>query len=147
MTGLLGWGGAAEALDDCDLLFMLGTDFPYHPFLPVQRRRSSRSTTRPRTSAGAPTSTLGLVGDVGETLRALLPELEQRTDSSFLDKIMQSTTRTTVKRLQTYVEHQGEGEGLRPEMVATALSDLADDDASSRSTPACATCGARATCT
>ena len=34
-----------------------------------------------------------------------------------------------VKRLQTYVDHEGSGEGLRPEMVATALSDLADDDA------------------
>ena len=34
MTGLLGWGGATEALADCDLLFMLGTDFPYHAFLP-----------------------------------------------------------------------------------------------------------------
>ena len=34
-----------------------------------------------------------------------------------------------VKNLQTYVDHEGSGEGLRPEMVATALSDLADDDA------------------
>ena len=36
MTGLLGWGGATEALADCDLLLMLGTDFPYHAFLPVR---------------------------------------------------------------------------------------------------------------
>ena len=36
MTGLLGWGAATQALADCDLLFMLGTDFPYHAFLPVR---------------------------------------------------------------------------------------------------------------
>ncbi len=34
-----------------------------------------------------------------------------------------------MSKLQTYVEHQGSGDGLRPEMVAAALSDLADDDA------------------
>ena len=34
MTGLLGWGGATKAMGDCDLLLMLGTDFPYHVFLP-----------------------------------------------------------------------------------------------------------------
>ena len=34
-----------------------------------------------------------------------------------------------VKGIQTYVTHEGSGDGLRPEMVATALSDLADDDA------------------
>ena len=36
---------------------------------------------------------------------------------------------TMVKGIQTYVNHEGSGHGLRPEMVATALSDLADDDA------------------
>ena len=34
MTGLLGWGGVTEALQHCDLVLMLGTDFFYHAFLP-----------------------------------------------------------------------------------------------------------------
>ena len=34
-----------------------------------------------------------------------------------------------MKHLQTYVNHQGSGNGLRPEMVASALSELAEDDA------------------
>ena len=34
-----------------------------------------------------------------------------------------------VKGIQTYATHEGSGHGLRPEMVATALSDLADDNA------------------
>ncbi len=57
MTGLLGWGGATEALADCDLLFMLGTDFPYHAFLPSREDRSSRSTTSRSTSDVAQRST------------------------------------------------------------------------------------------
>ncbi len=58
----------------------------------------------------------------------MLPGCKQRTDSSFLDKIVKHHHKD-VKHLQTYVNHEGHGDGLRPEMVATALSDLADDDA------------------
>ena len=36
MSGLLGWGGLQHGLEACDLLIMLGTDFPYTEFLPEQ---------------------------------------------------------------------------------------------------------------
>jgi len=71
---------------------------------------------------------LGLVGDVGETLRALIPQLTPRSDTTFLDRVLKHHV-SMVKGIQTYVTHEGSGQGLRPEMVATALSDLAEDDA------------------
>lgn len=127
MTGLLGWGGATEALVHADLVLMLGTDFFYHAFLPshptIIQVDDNASHLGRRASVD-----LGLTGDVGETLRALMPRLRQRSDTSFLDTILKHH-HTDVERLQTYVRHDGSGEGLRPEMVATALSDLADDDA------------------
>jgi pyruvate dehydrogenase (quinone) len=127
MTGLLGWGGATKAMGECDLLFMLGTDFPYHVFLPegpaiIQVDDNSSHIGRRANIA------LGLVGDVGETLRALLPRLAPRTDSSFLDDVT-AAHRKAVEKLQTYVAHNGSGAGLRPEMVAATLSELAEDDA------------------
>ena len=127
MTGLLGWGGATKAMGQCDLLFMLGTDFPYHVFLPdgptiIQVDDNSSHLGRRANIA------LGLVGDVGETLRALLPRLTARTDSSFLDDITDFHHKA-VEKLQTYVTHKGSGSGLRPEMVAATLSELAEDDA------------------
>jgi pyruvate dehydrogenase (quinone) len=61
-------------------------------------------------------------------LRALLPRLKERHDTQFRDKIVKHHHKE-VKHLQTYVDHQGSGDGLRPEMVASALSDLAADDA------------------
>jgi pyruvate dehydrogenase (quinone) len=127
MTGLLGWGGATEALADCDLLFMLGTDFPYHDFLP-SGKQIIQVDDKPLHLGRRAAVDLGLVGDVGETLRALLPRLEARTDTKFLDKVIKDH-HTMVKGIQTYVTHEGSGQGLRPEMVATALSDLAEDDA------------------
>ncbi|MGB0101401.1 MAG: thiamine pyrophosphate-dependent enzyme [Nocardioides sp.] len=127
MTGLLGWGGATEALAECDLLVMLGTDFPYHAFLP-DGKTIIQVDDKPLHLGRRAAVDLGLVGDVGETLRALLPRLEQRTDTSFLDEVVKDHHKM-VKGIQTYVEHEGSGHGLRPEMVATALSDLAEDDA------------------
>ncbi len=127
MTGLLGWGGATEALAECDLLLMLGTDFPYHAFLP-SGKAIIQVDDKPLHLGRRAAVDLGLVGDVGETLRALIPLLEKRTDSHFLDEVVKHHHKM-VKGIQTYVTHEGGGEGLRPEMVATALSDLAEDDA------------------
>jgi pyruvate dehydrogenase (quinone) len=127
MTGLLGWGGATEALAECDLLLMLGTDFPYHAFLP-SGKTIIQVDDKPLHLGRRAAVDLGLVGDVGETLRALIPLLEKRTDSHFLDKVVKHH-HTMVEGIQTYVTHEGHGQGLRPEMVATALSDLAADDA------------------
>ncbi len=127
MTGLLGWGGATEALAECDLLLMLGTDFPYHAFLP-SGKTIIQVDDKPLHLGRRAAVNLGLVGDVGETLRALIPRLEKRTDSHFLDEVVKHHHKM-VKGIQTYVTHEGHGHGLRPEMVATALSDLAADDA------------------
>ncbi len=127
MTGLLGWGGATEALAECDLLIMLGTDFPYHAFLPAGKT-IIQVDDKPLHLGRRAAVDLGLVGDVGETIRALIPRLQPRTDSHFLDTIIKHHHKM-VESIQTYATHEGSGGPLRPEMVATALSDLAEDDA------------------
>ncbi|HEY7942134.1 MAG TPA: thiamine pyrophosphate-dependent enzyme [Candidatus Limnocylindrales bacterium] len=127
MTGLLGGGGAVRALAECDLLLLLGTDFPFHHFMPTDTTIAQVDIAPGHLGRRAKVD-LGLVGDIGETLRALLPRIPQRDDRSFLDDVL-SHHRQAVEQLQTYVTHEGSGEGLRPEMVATAISDLAADDA------------------
>jgi pyruvate dehydrogenase (quinone) len=127
MTGLLGWGGVTEALQHCDLVLMLGTDFFYHAFLPASPTIIQVDDNAAHLGRRASVD-LGLTGDVGETLRALLPRIRARDDDHFLTTIVKHHHHD-VKHLQTYVDHKGSGEGLRPEMVATALSDLAEDDA------------------
>jgi pyruvate dehydrogenase (quinone) len=127
MTGLLGWGGATEALEHCDLVLMLGTDFFYHAFLPSDPTIIQVDDNASHLGRRAAVD-LGLTGDIGETVRALLPRIAQRANTDFVDKIVKHHHKD-VKRLQTYVHHDGSGDGLRPEMVATALSDLAEDNA------------------
>jgi pyruvate dehydrogenase (quinone) len=127
MTGLLGWGGAYQGLADCDLLLLLGTDFPYRDFLPTHATIVQIDDSPGHLGRRANID-LGLVGDVGDTLRCLLPRLIQRHDRTFLDATLQRHIEA-VERIQTYVKHEGSGQGLRPEMVASAISALAADDA------------------
>ncbi|WCO68143.1 thiamine pyrophosphate-binding protein [Iamia majanohamensis] len=127
MTGLLGWGGAAGALASCDCLLLLGTDFPYRPFLPSAPKIIQVDDSTRRLGRRAAVD-IGLLGDTAVTLRALLPKLTERTDRSYLDKVLEHH-RKEVEHLATYVHHEGSGEGLRPEMVASTISELADDDA------------------
>ena len=47
MTGFIGFASGYEAMHACDVLLMLGTDFPYKQFLPDRLRRSRRSTSGP----------------------------------------------------------------------------------------------------
>jgi len=128
MTGLLGYGGAYKAIHDADLVLLLGTDFPFPEFLPgnevkkVQIDRNAKHIGR-RTAVD-----LGLVGDIKATVAALLPHLDDRTDSRFLEKHL-SETRSYDELLQHYVEKGPGIKPIRPEYLAATLSDLASDDA------------------
>src|SRR5580700_404938 len=85
MTGLLGWGGLQHAMAACDLLIMLGTDFPYSDFLPQQAKVIQLDSRADHLGRRTPL-TLGLCGHVAETLGALLPRLRPRQDRAFLDE-------------------------------------------------------------
>src|SRR6266446_6240471 len=83
MTGLLGFSSGYHAMMNCDLLLMIGTDFPYQQFFPkdatvVQIDLRGEQLGR-RTKVDH-----GFVGDTQATLEALLPNLEQNTGDKHL---------------------------------------------------------------
>jgi pyruvate dehydrogenase (quinone) len=71
---------------------------------------------------------LGLWGDMGETINALLPLVKPKQDSSFLDAML-NKHRDAVKKLNVYVDHLGKNRPMHPEPVAAALDELAASDA------------------
>src|SRR5208282_383073 len=79
MSGLLGFGSAYQAMHECDLLLLLGTDFPYEKFLPT-KCKIAQVDVRVENLGRRSNLDLGLWGDVGETIRALLPMVEAKTD-------------------------------------------------------------------
>ncbi|WP_432114780.1 thiamine pyrophosphate-dependent enzyme [Streptomyces sp. S1] len=83
-TGLIGNPAAAHALDACDTLLMLGTDFPYRDWYPEDCRVVQIDLREERLGRRVPVD-VGLAGDVGATLRGLLPLLAPVGDRAHLD--------------------------------------------------------------
>jgi pyruvate dehydrogenase (quinone) len=128
MTGLLGYGGAYGAIQEAELLLLLGTDFPFSEFLPgndvkkVQIDKNAKHIGR-RTAVD-----LGLVGDVKATVSALLGSVQAKSDGKFLEKHV-AETKSFEGLLQHYVEKGPEMKPIRPEFLAATLSELAAEDA------------------
>lgn len=127
MSGLLGYGGLQKAMDDADLFIMIGTDFPYSDFLPtanVAQIDADASHIGRRTTVTHPVH-----GDVGETIRAVLPLVTEKTDSSFLDKMLRHHERELTKVVEAYTHGVEDLTPIHPEFAARVLDELAADDA------------------
>jgi pyruvate dehydrogenase (quinone) len=84
ITGLVGFASGYAAMKNCDALLLLGTDFPYRQFYP-DHARIAQIDIRPEALGNRCPLTLGLLGQVKETLAALMPSLVEKTDRSHLD--------------------------------------------------------------
>jgi pyruvate dehydrogenase (quinone) len=126
MTGLIGFSSGYYAMLDCDVLLMLGTDFPYRQFYPPGADvRIAQVDLRAEQIGRRAAIDLGVVGDVKATLTALLPLLEQKRDSTHLAQAREhyATARKALDDLAA------PGKGLiHPQQVAKAISDQAARD-------------------
>ncbi len=128
MTGLLGYGGAYNAIHEADLLLLLGTDFPFTEFLPGHSVKKVQIDKNPKHIGRRTAVDLGLVGDIKATVTALLKSVSEKTDARFLDKHVSGTS-SFHDLLQHYVEKGPEIKPIRPEFLAATLSELAAPDA------------------
>ena len=119
MTGLLGYGAAADGIEDADLMLMLGTDFPYEQFLPDTRTAQVDAKAEHlgrRTAVDLPVH-----GDVGATLRALLPLVEEKKSSKFLDKTLKKHAKLMDKAVGAYTRKVEKHTPIHPEYAASVL--------------------------
>ena len=133
MTGLIGFSSGYYAMLDCDILLMLGTDFPYRQFYPKSAGRGSEVRVgqidlRPGQLGRRTPLDLGLVGDVGATIRALLPLLNERQDRRHLDHAVTHYHRTRRELDELALGKPGK-KPIHPQQVAKAISDRAAEDA------------------
>ena len=86
--GLLGTKPSWDLMKGCDTLLMVGSAFPYSEFLPDpgSARGIQIDIEGSMCSLRYPME-LNLIGDSAKTLKALLPLLEQKTDTSWRQKI------------------------------------------------------------
>ena len=125
--GLLGTKPSVQALDNCDVLLMIGTGFPYAGYLPKpdQARGIQIDLDETRLGLRFPVE-VGLVGDAKATLRALNPLLQRKSDRSFLD-----TAQKGMQDWNAFVEKMGTRTDvpMKPQVVSHALQKLAAPDA------------------
>jgi pyruvate dehydrogenase (quinone) len=127
MTGLIGFTSGYRAMEHCDALLMLGTDFPYRPFYPsgvpvIQVDVRGEQIGR-RVHVDVP-----LVGTVADTVDALLPLIKVKSDSAHLDRMTGHYKRAR-SRLDKLAQQRRDRSPLHPQGVAAAVNRLAAEDA------------------
>src|ERR1700754_2040037 len=127
MTGLLGFTSGYHAMMNCDVLLMIGTDFPYQQFFPRDATivqidlRGEQLGRRSKVD-------YGLIGDTKATLRSLLPKLKQNQDSAHLVRSVDHYRKARKGLDDLAVGHPGR-KPIHPQFVTRVVNQLASEDA------------------
>jgi pyruvate dehydrogenase (quinone) len=127
MTGLLGFASGYRAMEHCEVLLMLGTDFPYRPFYPEHARVIQLDVRGEHIGRRVPVD-IGLVGSVKDTILALLPRIQNGRDATHLAR-MQSHYRRTRERLDALASTHSDHGPIHPQLTAAAVDRVAAQDA------------------
>jgi pyruvate dehydrogenase (quinone) len=125
--GMIGTKAVYNAVMQCDLLLMLGTDYPYSEFLPG-KGSIIQVDDRARVLGRRAPTTLGVVGSVRPTVKLLLGEVAAKSDSKFFERVT-NERRTWDAMLDKQADPARSRDRIHPQAVARAVSDLAKRDA------------------
>lgn len=126
MTGIFGIESGYRALMDCDTLLLLGADFAWGQYYPDKATIVQVDEDGSHLGRRHPIH-FGAVGDIKPTLQALLPLLQAREDSGFLDECRKRHVEAMRKRERE--ETPGEGDLIRPQYLTALIDRHADADA------------------
>ncbi|MEN3296402.1 MAG: hypothetical protein V7642_5655 [Burkholderiales bacterium] len=127
MTGLIGFSSGYYAMLGCDVLLMLGTNFPYRQFYP-EDAKIAQIDIRPENLGRRCHLELGLVGDVRATIEALLPKLEHKVSQHYLDSALEHYRKARESLDELAVGKPGH-KPIHPQYLTKVLNDLAARDA------------------
>ena len=126
MTGILGNRAGMDAVANADLTLCLGTDFAWTQYYPSHHHVIQIDRDPTHLGRRAPIA-MGLVGDVGPTIEALLPRLPQREDDAHLAAALERWQAD--RESYAHAERSEVPELLHPQHVTAVLDRLAADDA------------------
>ena len=123
--GLLGTLPGESAMEECDTLFMVGTNFPFTKHLPEHARTVQIDVSAVRAGTRVPTE-VPLVGDAAETLSALIPLLHRKSERGFLED-RQREMKEWWRRMDAVADP--EREPIQPQYLMRLIDRHAADDA------------------
>src|SRR5690606_20376287 len=126
--GLLGTRPSEELVDEVDVLFMVGTNYPYTRYLPPPGKARVVQIEADPARAGARTPTdVPVVGDAKEGLRALLPML--RGPASGGAHLARYRRKMEEWRRDMAALESASRQPIAPQYLMSVIDDLAADDA------------------
>jgi pyruvate dehydrogenase (quinone) len=125
--GMIGTKAVYNAVMRCDLLLMLGTDYPYSEFLPHKGAVIQVDDRAHVLGRRTPTA-LGVVGSVAPTLKLLLGEVAAKSDTKFWDRVVDERKKWD-EMLDKQADPARSKDRIHPQAVARAVSDFAKRDA------------------
>jgi len=129
MSGLLGYGSCYDAMHDSDLVILLGTDFPYDQFLP-QDLATAQIDIDPAHLGRRTRLDVAVVGDVKETILAVMPLVKAAKSRKFLDSMRKKHLKAMSGVVGAYKGKSAQDLiPIHPEFAADILDQVAADDA------------------
>src|ERR1700726_404698 len=125
--GMIGTKAVYHAVQNCDLLLMVGTDYPYSNFLPT-KGSVIQIDQRPQVLGRRAPTALGVTGSVRPTLKLLLERVSAKTDSRFWDKVTHERAKWD-EMLDKQSDPKRSKDRIHPQAVARMVGDLARPDA------------------
>jgi pyruvate dehydrogenase (quinone) len=127
LTGFIGFSSGYAAMHSCDVLLMLGTDFPYKQFLP-RDAKVAQVDIRPENLGRRAALEVGVVGDVRTTVEALLPKINAKPDRRHLDEAL-AHYKSARQGLDDLAKGTPGHKPIHPQFLAKVVSDAANEDA------------------
>lgn len=127
LTGLLGNPSGYNAVNKCDLLLMLGTDFPYSEFLPHDIQ-IIQVDSRAENIGNRTDVILGVHGDIKAFIQKLLPLVNEKHDNVFLEKL-QTVFQQWRKDKAEEASPKRDKQPLHPQIFAAMINQHAANDA------------------
>ena len=125
--GMIGTKAVYNAVMHCDLLLMVGTDYPYSEFLP-RKGTVVQIDERPQVLGRRAPTVLGVVGSARPTLKLLVDRVAPKNITSFWDQVTKER-RKWDEMLDRQADPARSKDRIHPQAVARAVSDLAKRDA------------------
>lgn len=125
--GYLGMWSGEQAVATADVVLIIGTNFPYPGFFPAKKRAIQVDIKAHRLGKRANLE-LGICADAGEFIDALMPAIDAKTDTAFLNTALEGWKEIQDK-MQEPVKNPGKQGCIRPEYMLATLDRLAADNA------------------
>lgn len=126
MTGMFGTKAGYEAIKECDTLLLLGCGFAWSEYYPDHTSIIQIDHDATQLGLRHPIN-LGLVGDVKTTLQTVLPKIQARSDSSFLDHYTALFAKI-MEKFQSFATPDDK-HPIHPQQLVELIDEYADDDA------------------